>query len=255
MEDHNFDDPSRFDTVTATVQSPGSGDIEAITLVDRGGLVHEGRPDLDPTKRDLAAPIVAGGTPDLLEAIALRRPTVLVGTTGVGATFGRQVIEAMAAHVPVGDRPIVLPLSNPTSAAEATPADVIGWTDGRALVATGSPFAAVSHGGRRHEIGQANNVFVFPGIGLGAVVAEASVLTDAMFLRAAHVLADSVTDERLSTGALYPPISMLREVSRRVAIAVAGPDRQTDVDAAIWWPDYVPYVPARAAERRRTRSA
>ncbi len=228
---------------------------EAITLVDRGGLVHEGRTDLDPTKRDLAAPTVAGGTPDLLEAIALRRPTILVGTTGVGATFGRQVIQAMDAHVPVGDRPIVLPLSNPTSAAEATPVDVIQWTDGRALVATGSPFAAVTHRGRRHEVGQANNVFVFPGIGLGAVVAEASVLTDAMFLRAAHVLADSVTDERLSTGALYPPISMLREVSRRVAIAVAGPDRQTDVDAAIWWPDYVPYVPARAVERRRTGSA
>ncbi len=228
---------------------------EAITLVDTAGLVHLGRPDLDPTKSDLAAPAVAGGTPDLLETIALRRPTVLVGTTGVGGTFGRTVIQAMDAQVPTDDRPIVLPLSNPTSAAEATPEDVIRWTDGRALVATGSPFAAVTHRGRRHEIGQANNVFVFPGIGLGAVVAEARVLTDAMFLRAAHVLADSVTDERLSSGALYPPIAMLREVSRRVAIAVAGPGREADVDAAIWWPDYVPYLPARPTERRRVGSA
>jgi len=228
---------------------------DAITLVDSAGLVHEGRADLDPTKSDLAAPAVAGGTPDLLQAIALRRPTVLVGTTGVGGTFGKAVIQTLDAVVPAADRPIVLPLSNPTSAAEATPADVIGWTDGRALVATGSPFAAVTHGGRRYEVGQANNVFVFPGIGLGAVVAEANVLTDAMFLRAAHVLADSVTDERLSTGALYPPISMLREVSRRVAIAVAGPGREADVDAAIWWPDYVPYLAARPAERRRVGSA
>ncbi len=228
---------------------------DAITLVDSAGLVHEGRADLDPTKSDLASPTVAGGTPDLLQSIVLRRPTILVGTTGVGGTFSKTVIQTLDTVVPAADRPIVLPLSNPTSAAEATPADVIGWTDGRALVATGSPFAAVTHRGRRHEIGQANNVFVFPGVGLGAVVAEANVLTDAMFLRAAHVLADSVTDERLSSGALYPPISMLREVSRRVAIAVAGPGREADVDAAIWWPDYVPYLAARPAERRRAGSA
>ena len=109
----------------------------------------------------------------------------------------------------------------------------------------------VSHRGRRHEIGQANNVFDFPGVGLGAVVAESSVVTDAMFLAAALVLADSVTDEQLATGALYPPISALREVCRRVAKAVAGPGREAKVEAAMWWPDYVPNVPARHVHQRR----
>ncbi len=223
----------------------------AIALVDTKGLVHEGRADLDSTKRSLAVAAVAGATPDLLETIALRRPSVLVGATGVAGTFSEQVIRALDAQVYAGNRPIVLPLSNPNSAAESTPGDVIAWTDGRALVATGSPFAAVTYRGRRHEIGQANNVFVFPGVGLGAVVAESSVVTDAMFLAAARVLADSVTDERLATGALYPPISALREVSRRVAKAVAGPGREAEVEAAMWWPDYVPYVPAPHVEQRR----
>jgi malate dehydrogenase (oxaloacetate-decarboxylating) len=229
--------------------------LDAIALVDTLGLVHEGRTDLDPMKRGLAVPAVAGGTPDLAEAIALRRPSILVGATGVAGTFSQHVIRVLDAHVDAGDRPVVLPLSNPTSAAEAMPEDVIAWTDGRALVATGSPFAAVTHRGRRHEIGQANNVFVFPGVGLGAMVAEWPVVTDAMFLTAARVLADSVSDERLATGALYPPISELRAVSRRVATAVAGPGREAEVEAAMWWPDYVPYIPARPAERRRVGEA
>jgi malic enzyme len=149
----------------------------------------------------------------------------------------------------------VLPLSNPTSFAEATPGDVLAWTGGRALVATGSPFEAVTHDGRRHEIGQANNVFIFPGVGLGAIVAESSVITDTMFLRAATELAASVSDERLATGALFPPIATLRAVSRRIAIAVAHEAGcaapEAEVDAAMWWPAYVPYRPIRSQDRRR----
>jgi malic enzyme len=164
-----------------------------------------------------------------------------------------------------------MPLSNPTSAAEATPADVLAWTDGRAIVASGSPFDDVDLGdGRRRVIGQANNVFVFPGIGLGAIVAESRAVTDRMFLLAARELAASVTDERLAVDALYPPVHALRAVSRRISIVVAAEaaaaglsaaadrglfDPEAAVDAAMWWPDYVPYVPARTVERRRDAEA
>jgi len=164
------------------------------------------------------------------------------------------------------ERPIVLPLSNPTSVCEATPADVLAWTEGRAIVATGSPFEPVEVAGVPREIAQANNAFVFPGMGLGAIVAEARTVTDRMFLHAARELAAEVSDERLAAGALYPPVASLRAVSRRIAVAVAreaadaglsaaaerGPfDPETEVDAAMWWPEYVPYTAARAVERRR----
>jgi malate dehydrogenase (oxaloacetate-decarboxylating) len=242
---------------------------DAIALVDTHGLVHAGRTDLDATKREFAAPAVGGpadaASPTLLEVVRDRRPTILVGATGVGGTFTEAVIDAMAERVGPGDRPIVLPLSNPTSAAEATPTDILAWSQGRALVATGSPFAAVTLDGARHEIGQANNSFIFPGVGLGAIVAETRTITDRMFLLSARTLAAAVTDERVASGALYPPISSLRAVSREIAVTVAreaveaGLARATlapddvavAVDAATWWPDYVPYAPSRSLERRR----
>ena len=230
---------------------------EAIAMVDTKGLVHAGRADLEPSKADLAVPAVEGATPDLVETIRARRPTILVGTTGVAGTFSESVIREMDERVHPDVRPIVLPLSNPTSVAEATPAEVLAWTGGRALVATGSPFDAVDVGGRVQEIGQANNAFVFPGVGLGAIVAESRAVTDRMFLLAARELAAEVTDERLAAGALYPPVSSLRAISRRIAVVVAteavaaglsaaaergGFDAESEVDAAMWWPEYVPYT-------------
>jgi len=140
-------------------------------------------------------------------------------------------------------------------AAEGVPADLIAWTGGRALVATGSPFGDVVHEGRRHRVGQANNVFVFPGVGLGVIAARARKVTATMFGAAAHALAASVDDEMLAQGSLYPPISEVREVSRRVAHAVAlqaisegVADPAVDVEAlitqAMWYPAYLPYRPA-----------
>ena len=173
----------------------------------------------------------------------------------------------MAAATP---RPVVMPLSNPTSAAEATPADVLRWTDGRALVATGSPFDAVEVDGRVTTIGQANNVFVFPGLGLGAIAAEARAITDRMFLAARRGRSPAAVTRRRGSraGALYPPVGDLRSVTRAIAIAVAreaidpgvaGDRRRTptsrpSIDAAMWWPAYVPYEPARPVERRRVPS-
>ncbi len=244
--------------------------LDSIALVDTHGLVHDGRTDLDDTKRELAVPAVDGrATPTLLEVIRDRRPTVLVGATAMAGTFTEAVIDAMVERVGPADRPIVLPLSNPTSAAEATPADVLTWSQGRALVATGSPFDAVTLDGVRHEIGQANNAFIFPGVGLGAIVAETRTITDRMFLLAARALSAAVSDERIAAGALYPPISSLRAVSREIAITVAreavdaglaraaiAPEAVAEaVDAATWWPAYVPYRKVRLVERRREKEA
>jgi malic enzyme len=167
----------------------------------------------------------------------------------VAGTFVEPAIRAMADAV---DRPVIMPLSNPTAVAEARPADLVAWTEDRAIIATGSPFPPVG----ARVVGQANNVFVFPGIGLGAIVSEATTITDGMILAAARALAAEVRPDRLATGALYPPPSALRRVSRAVAVAVARAasdagvssldpaEIEAEVDAAMWWPAYVPYYRA-----------
>ena len=241
----------------------------AIAMVDTRGLVHDGRTDLDADKRFVArsaARLAIDGfgdgssagfaTPTLRETVRALRPTILLGATGTPGTFDEDLIGALAERV---ELPIVMPLSNPTTAAEATPADILRWSDGRALVATGSPFPDVEVGGRRTVVGQANNVFVFPGLGLGAIVAEATRMPDELFLVAARTLAGCVSDERLATGAIYPAVSELRDVTRAIATAVArtvvrmglaGCAETTDdavagaIDRAMWWPDYVPYLVA-----------
>ena len=196
-----------------------------------------------------------GSTPtrphDLHEVVAAFRPDVLLGTTGVGGAFTEETIRAMADGC---ERPIVLPLSNPTSATEARPSDILAWTDGRAVVATGSPFAPVEIGGRAIRIPQANNAYVFPGIGLGAIVSEARILPDSAFLVAARRLAEMASPAALAEGALFPPIADLRSVAREIAIAVVahlgelGVGRRfppaaipAAVDAAMWRPSYVKY--------------
>jgi malic enzyme len=230
----------------------------SLVLVDSHGLVHDAREDLDPTKLDFALPSDAAGrlglegqpTPQLLETVEAYRPTIIVGTTAVAGSFPETVVRAMARGC---DRPVVMPLSNPTANTEARPVDILEWTNGRALVATGSPFAPIDRDGVTHEIGQANNVFVFPGIGLGTIVSEATRVSDPMILAAARTLAEAVGPDRLAAGAIYPRVSDLREVSRSVAVAVAREavrsglssaveaSLEQEVEAAMWWPNYVPY--------------
>ncbi len=228
----------------------------AIVTLDSKGLIYDGRVPLDDDKREAAL-----GPEEMrrygfehgqsygLEAVIERvRPTILVGTAGTPGAFTEGAIRAMAAHA---RRPLVFPLSNPTSSSEAVPADVMAWTDGRAVVATGSPFAPVEHGGRTHVIGQANNVFIFPGVGLGAILGGAREITDELFLVAAQTLAEMVPAERLESGALYPSVAALRQVSRVIAARVVATLRRSgpaahdaimaEVDAAMWTPAYVPY--------------
>ena len=155
---------------------------------------------LDEFQLPLAWPVEAAracglGEPHGLAAVVRAlRPTVLIGACGAGGAFGREVVQTMAAEV---ERPVILPLSNPTSQSEALPSDLIAWTEGRALVATGSPFDPVVHDGRRIRIGQCNNAYIFPGVGLGILVAEAREVTDRMFRAAAECLAGEVAWGRL----------------------------------------------------------
>jgi malate dehydrogenase (oxaloacetate-decarboxylating) len=226
----------------------------ALAIVDITGLlVDDGQP-LDGFQRPFAWPVelaLAAGvkpTGDLETIVRALRPSVLIGVCGQGGTFSKPVVQALAEST---ERPLVLPLSNPTSQCEASPADVVQWSGGRALVATGSPFAPASYGGRTWRVGQSNNVFIFPGVGLGALVAEAREVTDGMCLAAAECLGGLVNETDLAAGSLYPPIRDIRWGAGRIAESVVraardqGVGRKLDdaeipkaVAAARWEPRY-----------------
>ena len=153
----------------------------------------------------------------LAEVVGEVHPTVLIGASTQGGAFTEGIVKDMAAHV---DRPIILPLSNPTSMCEAVPADLLAWTDGRALVATGSPFAPVTHNGVTYRIPQSNNALIFPGLGLGVTVARATRITDNMISAASTAVAE-LADPTTPGAPLLPLMDDLRTVAATVAIAVA----------------------------------
>ena len=190
-----------------------------IFTMDSKGVVTSNR-DLEPYKKIFAkdpstmAWLCDKADNTLINVIKNEKVTVLIGTSGQGGCFTKEIVEAMAKNT---DRPVVLPLSNPTSKTEALPADLYEWTNGKALVATGSPFADVTHQGKAYRIGQMNNAFVFPGIGLGIVASGATEVLPVFFSAAAHAVAEFVSDDDIKDGILCPPLHQLRKVSIEVA--------------------------------------
>lgn len=221
-------------------------------LVDRQGLLFEDTPGLTPKQqafvrsRDEFAD--AGELTDLPAIIKAVQPTVMIGTSTVHNAFTEAAIKEMAKHA---DRPIIFPISNPTEKIEAIPADLIKWTNGKALVATGIPSATVAYQGIDYQIGQANNALIYPGVGFGALAVNARIINDEMLAAAAHALGGLV-DVKASGAPVLPPVSQLTAFSKQVAIAVAQSAidqglAQTDlsaeqaVAAMHWQPEYQPF--------------
>jgi malic enzyme len=193
----------------------------AIAVLDSKGLIVDDGSARDAYKQDLAwssAEAARLGLPPgargLAEVVAAFRPTALIGTSGQPGAFTEAIIRHMASYV---DRPLILPLSNPTTLCEATPEQVYEWTGGRALVASGSPFPEVLWAGRRFRVGQGNNAFIFPSVGLAALVARLPQIGNDVFLDAARSLAATVSEEELASGLIFPAIGRLREVSLAIA--------------------------------------
>ena len=234
----------------------------AIAVLDSRGLVVAGGASDLGTKSEFAWPealasehgLKSGSS--LLECVRALRPTVLIGTSGNPGTFTEDVVRQMAEHA---ERPAIFPFSNPNSKAEAHPADLVRWTGGRALIASGSPFDDVEHEGRKIAVGQGNNVYIFAGVGLGALASGATRVVESMFAAAAHAVGEQVSAEDMARGELYPPLRELRSISRAVAVAVglhamdvgAAPrasreELERRIDAMMWTPRY-PQIRVREA--------
>ena len=204
----------------------------------------------------------SGDAIELLEVMRRVRPTILIGCAGQPGAFTEEVVREMARHV---ERPIIFALSNPTVLSEAVPADLITWSDGRALVATGSPFAPLTHGGTTYTIGQANNALVFPGLGLGTIVARARTVSDGMLLAAADSVAE-FADASAQGASVMPAVDQVRAVSVRVACAVVKVavaehiarrevgDIEAEVRHAMWEPEYRVVRPMNAGQREPNNS-
>ncbi len=233
-------------------------------LVDRYGLIVEGMPGLQPFQARFAQnpdrvagwKLSSAGQIGLGEVVANAHPTVLIGTSGQARAFSEPVVRAMAAHT---QRPVIFSLSNPTERCEATPKELIAWTDGRAVIGTGSPFPPTLHNGRQFRVDQTNNAYVYPGIGLGAIASRAVRISEGMFLAAARAIADLSPARRDPLANLLPPLGELRKISLHVAVAVtkqaiaeglapAMADQELDavINAKMWEPLYPIYrrVPA-----------
>ena len=206
------------DLMTFAFMADGLSEAEArrrLWFVDINGLLTAGRDDLAPHNLPYAHKHDAMGFADAIQAV---RPHILIGATGAPGTFSKEAISLMARQ---NERPAIFALSNPTSRAECTPEEAYAWSEGRAIFVSGSPFGPVEVAGKRMRPGQGNNAYIFPGIGLGAVVAGATTIPEELFLVSARNLADQATDEHLAAGSLYPPLTDIRRVSLKIAVDVA----------------------------------
>lgn len=229
-------------------------------MTGRRGLLHSEMDGLLDFQRRLAQPVeriqdwidAPDGNVSLAGAVQHARPTVLIGVSGQPGLITEQLVRSMTTWC---ERPVIFPLSNPTSRAEATPVDIYTWTDGKALVATGSPFDPVEHNGTTHRIAQSNNSYIFPGLGLGVLACNARRITDTMLMTAADTLGSYPCDPA-ERDCLLPPLSHIREVSRQVAVAVANKavaeglaaknmddaEIRAAIDAILWRPEYRDYA-------------
>jgi malic enzyme len=240
---------------------PGAERADVVAVLDRNGLLVDDGRIRDAYKRELAWPTAlarrhgldGNNGRSLHDVVRRYKPTMLIGLSAASGAFDERLVRDMAAHV---ERPVIFPSSNPSSNSEAVPADLYAWTNGRCLVATGSPYPDVEYAGRRYRIGQGNNVFIFPGVGLGALAVRAKKVTDRMTNAASKALAAQVTDAELAVGLLFPSVSRLRDVSFEVATAVAREairegvashaedDVERAVRATMWEPQYRCFEPA-----------
>jgi len=207
------------DLIVAAMVDAGMTEADAQArcwFVDSKGLVVKSRTDLVAHKRPYAHDHAF--LPDLLSAIETLRPTALIGAAGQAQAFTREVVEAMTR---INQRPIIFALSNPTSKSECTAEEAYQWSVGKAIFASGSPFPAVDYGGQHFTPGQANNVYIFPGVGLGVIVSGARRVTDEMFFVAAQTLATLVSEDDVAQGRIYPQLANIRQVSAHIAAAVA----------------------------------
>jgi malate dehydrogenase (oxaloacetate-decarboxylating)(NADP+) len=206
--------------VVSALMEEGLSEAEArrrCWFVDKEGLVTSSEADLADYKRPYAHEHEL--LPDFLSSVQAIKPTVIIGACGQPAMFTQPVLQTMAQ---LNERPIIFSLSNPTSKSECTATEAYQWTDGRAIFASGSPFDPVTVNGQTFIPAQGNNAYIFPGVGLGVLVSGARLVTDEMFMAAAKTLAAKVSENDLANGRIYPPLSKIREVSAKIATAVAA---------------------------------
>ncbi len=248
--------------IVEAMKMEGCSEKEALGnfyIIDIGGLIHTELHGMDPDQKRFAREYEelkdwkksSQDKVTLLDVVKNAKPTVLIGVSAQPNLFTEDVVREMASYT---EHPIIFPLSNPTSRSEATPENLLRWTDGKAIIATGSPFAPVEYNGKTHAIAQCNNVYIFPGVGLGIVSCQSPKVTDKMFIKAADILSDNAPMLKDPTASLFPSLEQLRSVSRQIAVAVCHiaqedglvpksteVEIEAKVESHMWLPDYPIY--------------